>query len=99
MEVDLCRPIVDAVSIGMPEALRDLETRAREVVAREIAPREHDDSDASAFAMTRALGEAGLLDACTALHVPSICLLREVVAESSGLADSMLALQGLGYGP
>ena len=49
--------------------------------------------------MTRALGEAGLLSACTALDVPSICLLREVVAAGSGLADSMLALQGLGYGP
>ena len=99
MEVDFSRPIVDAVSIGMPESLRDLERRARDVVAEEIAPREHDDSDDAALSMTRALGEAGLLDACVALDVKSICLLREVVAESSGLADSMLALQGLGYGP
>ncbi len=99
MEVDLSRPIVDAVSIAMPASLRDLEKRAREVVEREIAPREHDDSDQAALAMTRAMGEAGLLSACTALDVTSICLLREVVAAGSGLADSMLALQGLGYGP
>ncbi|NJK89040.1 MAG: acyl-CoA dehydrogenase [Myxococcales bacterium] len=33
------------------------------------------------------------------LDVLGVCLLRDIVAQSSGLADSMLALQGLGYGP
>lgn len=99
MQIDLTRPIVDAVSLDLPPALREVETRAREVVEKEIAPREQEESDEAAFAMTRAMGDAGLFDACVSLDVKTICLLREVVASSSGLADSMLALQGLGYGP
>jgi acyl-CoA dehydrogenase len=91
--------IRDRVTVDLPIELRALEESAREVVAREIAPRAHDESDENAIAMTRALGRAGLLDACVALDVPAICVLREVVAHASGLADSMLALQGLGYGP
>jgi acyl-CoA dehydrogenase len=79
--------------------MKELETRARAVIAEHILPREHEESDEAALAMTRALGAAGLLDACVELDVPAICLLRELVASASGLADSMLALQGLGYGP
>lgn len=91
--------IVDLVSSTLSPSLRELETRAREVIAREIAPHEHEESDEAALKMTRALGAAGLLDACVHLDVPAICVLRELVGASSGLADSMLALQGLGYGP
>lgn len=99
MKVDLNRPIADDVGTGLSAAHRALEAKARLVVAEHIAPHEDEDSDEVAFAMTRALGQAGLLDACVDLDVVSICVLREVVASSSGLADSMLALQGLGYGP
>jgi acyl-CoA dehydrogenase len=99
MKIDLSRSIADAAAIELPGELREVERHARSVVREEIAPREHEESDEAGIAMTRAMGEAGLLDACVALDVERICLLREVVASSSGLADSMLALQGLGYGP
>ena len=99
MKIDLDRPIVDTARIGLGEAHAALERKAREVIAKEILPREHEESDAAGVEMVRALGAAGLLDACVDLDVESICLLRELVGEASGLADSMLALQGLGYGP
>jgi acyl-CoA dehydrogenase len=95
MKIDLSRSIADAAAIELPGELREVERHARSVVREEIAPREHEESDEAGIAMTRAMGEAGLLDACVALDVERICLLREVVASSSGLADSMLALQGL----
>jgi acyl-CoA dehydrogenase len=93
------RAIADLVSSQLGEHCKALEMRAREVIAREIAPREKEESDEAGIAMTRALGAAGLLDPCVELDVPAICVLRELVGYSSGLADSMLALQGLGYGP
>jgi acyl-CoA dehydrogenase len=89
----------DRVSIELPPELRALESRARVVIDEKIEPRAHEDSDEAALAITRALGQAGLLSACVDLDVPAICLLRELVSQASGLADSMLALQGLGYGP
>lgn len=91
--------IGDAVTITISASHRALEARARQVVAREIVPRETEESDDSALLMLRGLGSAGLLDPCVDLDVTAICILREVVAYASGLADSMLALQGLGYGP
>lgn len=99
MKLDQERPIIEAVGLPLDSALRDLEARAKAVVAGSIEPRAHEESDEAALEMTRALGRAGLLDAGVELDVPAICVLREVVASSSGLADSMLALQGLGYGP
>jgi acyl-CoA dehydrogenase len=92
------RSIVEEVTIAPSSEYRELEHRARTVVEKEIAPHESDESDTAALRMARALGAAGLLDACVELDVGAICLLREIVAYSSGLADSMLALQGLGYG-
>src|SRR5688572_16633760 len=91
--------IADSVGIELDERHRALEKKAKSIVDQKIAPHETEDSDEAALSMVRALGEAGLLDPCVELDVPSICVLREVVAHSSGLADSMLALQGLGYGP
>ena len=99
MLLDQDRPIVDAVGYPLDPELRALEARAKSVIAEAIEPRGFEESDDAALAMTRAMGQAGLLDACVELDVPAICLLRELVASSSGLADSMLALQGLGYGP
>jgi acyl-CoA dehydrogenase len=78
---------------------RELDQRIRQFVAAEVAPHQDDESDAFAKAVTRKLGAAGLLDPCVSLDVRGICLLRERVAWASGLVDSMLALQGLGYGP
>jgi len=73
--------------------------RAQAVVREVVEPRAHEESDEAARALTRGLGEAGLFDAAVDLDVPGICFLRDIVAASSGLADSMLALQGLGFGP
>jgi len=99
MAVDLSRPIAEDVGPALAPEIVALEAKARAFVAEHVAPREEDESDEAAFAMTKAMGQAGLLDACVDLDVVKICVLREVVASSSGLADSMLALQGLGYGP
>jgi acyl-CoA dehydrogenase len=76
-----------------------LAERAAAFVAEHVAPHEDDDSDAFARRITAALGQAGLLDACVDLDVRGICVVREACARSSGLVDSMVALQGLGYAP
>jgi acyl-CoA dehydrogenase len=78
---------------------RELERRARAFVESTLAPREHEESDAFAREITELLGSDGLLDPCVDIDVRGICILRERVARSSGLADSMLALQGLGFAP
>ena len=93
----LDRPI--AVEAALSQRLASLEARARAVVESHIAPRERDESDEGARAMTRALGDAGLLEPGVELDVPGVSVIREVVANVSGLADSMVALQGLGYAP
>lgn len=89
----------EALPIEVDPAHVELVIRAREVIRTEIEPRAHDESDDAARQMTRALGAAGLLSPGADLDVPAVCFLRDAVAASSGLADSMLALQGLGYGP
>ncbi len=99
MHVDQERPIVDAVGLPLDPQLRELERRARACIDHEIEPRAAAESDEAGVAMTKAMGDAALLDSGAALDVPAVCVLRELVASSSGLADSMLALQGLGYAP
>lgn len=89
----------ESLSIEVAPAHVQLVERARSVVADAIEPMAHEESDEAARTMTRALGEAGLFDAGVELDVPAVCFLRDVIAGSSGLADSMLALQGLGFGP
>ncbi len=74
---------------------------------RHVAPHEHDESDVDALCrqFVRALGEAGWLRYSVpkafggihdALDVRSLCLIRETLARSSGLADFAFAMQGLG---
>lgn len=87
------------LAVEVPPRLAQLGERASAFVHQKIAPWEDREDDDAARGFVRALGEAGLLDPCVDLDVPAICLLRDLVAASSGLADSMLALQGLGYGP
>jgi acyl-CoA dehydrogenase len=78
-------------------------------VAREIAPHEHDEHDIDALSrrFVKALGEAGWLKYVVpashggrhaALDVRSLCLARETLARTSGLADFAFAMQGLGSG-
>ena len=64
--------------------------------------------DEQCRAIVRALGEAGWLSfavpaayggARDHLDVRSLCIIRELLARSSGLADFAFAMQGLGAGP
>ena len=75
--------------------------------AREIAPHEHEEGDVEALSrrFVTMLGEAGWLAyAVPASHggrfdgldVRSLCLIRETLARTSGLADFAFAMQGLG---
>jgi acyl-CoA dehydrogenase len=91
--------LADRVFVSLEPEHRELDHRARTFVSEHVLPHEHDESDEHAIALVRKMGDAGLLRPCLSLDVRSICLLRERVAFASGLADSMLALQGLGYGP
>ncbi len=63
---------------------------------------EHD-VDASCVRLVRAMGDAGLLAHAVPapggrLDVRSLCLVRETLARSAGLADFAFAMQGLGTG-
>lgn len=60
------------------------------------------DTDAATIALTRALGEAGLLEAAVPhdgrLDVRTLCLARDILARHAGLADFAFAMAGLGTG-
>ncbi len=85
--------------IELGEGADELAAKAAAFVAEHVAPHENDESDEFAKSVTAKLGAAGLLDAAVDVNVRQICLLREAMGRSSGLVDSMLALQGLGYAP
>jgi acyl-CoA dehydrogenase len=79
-------------------------------IGRDVAPFEHDEGDVEAGArrFVRLLGEAGWLRYCVPsayggarerVDVRSICLIRESLARTSGLADFAFAMQGLGAAP
>lgn len=71
-----------------------------------LARIDHDDTDRACVSLVRALGEAGLLDACVgnadvgadAIDSRQICIARETLAWRDGLADFAFAMQGLGTG-
>ena len=69
---------------------------------------DHDDVDAACRALVRRLGEAGWLRYCVpaahggalpALDSRALCIARETLAYTDGLADFAFAMQGLGSGP
>lgn len=75
--------------------------------AREIEPLAHDESDVDALSrrFVALLGDAGWLRYCVPkaqgghfekLDVRSLCLIRETLACTAGLADFAFAMQGLG---
>lgn len=79
-------------------------------VAREVAPRgnTHHDVDTDSRALVKLLGSDGWLRYCVPashggaldeLDVRSLCISREILAGTSGLADFAFAMQGLGAGP
>ncbi len=89
------------------EAHRALADRLEAWTAREIAPHEHDESDVDALSskFVKMLGDAGWLKYAVPkaygghferLDVRSLCLIRETLARTSGLADFAFAMQGLG---
>lgn len=89
------------------DAHRDFAQRLDAFIARpELGAVDHADTDASCRKLVRALGEAGLLEACVgdeargadALDSRKICLARETLAWRDGLADFAFAMQGLGTG-
>jgi acyl-CoA dehydrogenase len=76
-------------------------------VEREIAPHQHDEHDIDALSQrfVRAMGDAGWLKYVVpashggthkTLDVRSLCLARETLARTTGLADFAFAMQGLG---
>jgi len=91
---------------------RRLARRLREwVAAHHDVLAEHPGDDAAVDTQCRKLvqqlGEAGLLKFCVAkqyggeseIAVRNLCLCRETLSYSSGLADFVFAMQGLGSGP
>lgn len=91
------------------DAHRSLARDLRAWAAKEIAPYEHDESDVDALSrrFVALLGKAGWLRYAVPkaqggihdkLDVRSLCLCRETLAYTSGLADFAFAMQGLGTG-
>jgi len=91
--------LASSVAIALDEHHSGLEDQAANFARTVIAPREDEESDEFGLEITKKLGAEGLLDPCVNLDVRGICLVRETVAAYSGLIDSMVALQGLGYAP
>jgi len=70
-------------------------------------PGAHDDVDETCRTLVKALGAGGWLKYCVpaayggkfeSLDVRSLCIIREILARHSGLADFAFAMQGLGSG-
>ena len=91
-------------------AHRNLAAELDAWVAREVAPLagEHASVDATCRELVRRLAEGRWLryavpapygGALERLEVRTLCLIREVLAHASGLADFAFAMQGLGSGP
>jgi len=89
------------------EGHRTLAAKLEAWTAQHIAPHEHDESDVDALSarFVRMLGEAGWLRYAVPkafgghfdkLDVRSLCLIREILGRTSGLADFAFAMQGLG---
>jgi acyl-CoA dehydrogenase len=57
-----------------------------------------DDVDSQCRDLVRALGSAGYLKLCIERDVRSLAIMRETLAQYSGLADFAFAMQGLGSG-
>ena len=89
------------------DAHRALAARLETWTARRIAPDAHDETNVDALSarFVGRLGEDGWLAYCVPapyggksdrLDVRSLCLIRETLAYTSGLADFAFAMQGLG---
>jgi alkylation response protein AidB-like acyl-CoA dehydrogenase len=81
----------------------ELAAHARDVVGREIAPLPPPGTDDAAREQARAimhaLGHAELLAPIESQDVRGCCIVREILAEATPLADAVFALQALGTTP
>jgi acyl-CoA dehydrogenase len=102
--------VSDHTFLGWPffdDAHRTLSAELEPWVAEHIAPLAHDDHDIDAACRTivERLAAGGWLRHAVPslgerrLDVRSLCLVRETLARTSGLADFAFAMQGLGAGP
>lgn len=95
--------MADAATLAWPFFAPHHQAWAAEVerFAASLAPHGAD-VDAATLALTRAMGEAGLLRAAVPadgrLDVRSLCLARDLLARADGLADFAFAMAGLGTG-
>jgi acyl-CoA dehydrogenase len=89
------------------DAHRDFAKAFAAWVEREIAPHQDDEHDVDALSkrFVRAMGDAGWLEYVVpaayggkhkTLDVRSLCIARETLARTTGLADFAFAMQGLG---
>lgn len=72
---------------------------AVEAWAEKFPEPDEQDTDAHCRRIARALGQAGFLDHAVPegrIEVRDLCLIREILARRSGLADFVFAMQGLG---
>jgi acyl-CoA dehydrogenase len=104
--------MVDSTYLEWPfldETHRQLVMDLRDWAAQHVAPMEEpghdlDAVDAHCKQLVRMLGDAGWLKYCVpgengAIGVRNLCLCRETLGYTSGLADFAFAMQGLGTGP
>jgi len=87
---------------------RELARTLESWTERELATEHHGDEYAVSAQLVSKLGSAGWLSYCVPashsgkfpkLDVRSLCLCRETLARTNGLADFAFAMQGLGAGP
>ncbi|WP_376090572.1 acyl-CoA dehydrogenase family protein [Roseomonas sp. CCTCC AB2023176] len=81
---------------------RDWAAEVEAWAAAHAGPLSEGETDAATRALTRAMGEAGLLRKAVPedgrLDVRCLCLARDILARHSGLADFAFAMAGLGTG-
>jgi acyl-CoA dehydrogenase len=85
------------------ESHRRLAAELESWCATELSDEEPDDVDGACRSLVRSLGAGGWLRHCVPdeagrLDVRTLCLIREILARRSGLADFAFAMQGLGSG-
>ncbi len=94
---------LDPIRVFLTDAHRQLAERASafadEHLAVAAAPSGDDDARSQARGFLRAMGQAKLLSYVHPLDLRACCLLREVIAHASPLADEVFALQALGAMP
>ena len=94
---------LDPIRVFLTDAHVELAERASAFADEHLAPAAvptgDDEARSLARRFLRAMGKAGLLSYVHPLDLRACCLLREVIAHASPLADEVFALQALGSMP